>query len=46
LWNEEDITTLKDVFSKEIETNSPTMAVVEDKIQGHPTLSSGTETGV
>ena len=46
LWNEEDVTALKDVFSKEIETKSLTMAVVKDKIQGHPTLSSGTETGV
>ena len=38
MWNEEDVTALKDVFSKEIETKSLTMAVVKNKIQGHPTL--------
>ena len=30
--------TLKDVFSKEIETTSLNLTVVTDKIQGHPTL--------
>lgn len=38
LWNEEDVTTLKDVFSKEIQTKSVTVEVVRDMIQGHPTL--------
>lgn len=38
LWNEKDVTALKDVFSKEIETKSLTMAVVKEKIQAHPTL--------
>ena len=38
MWNEKDVTALKDVFSKEIETKSLTMAVVKEKIQGHPTL--------
>ena len=38
VWNEEDITALKEVFSKEIEAKSLTTAVVKDKIQDHPTL--------
>ena len=38
LWNKEDVTALKDVFCKEIEAKSLTMAVVKDKIQDHPTL--------
>ena len=38
LWNEEDVSALRDVFSKEIESKSVTITVVRDKIQDHPTL--------
>ena len=38
LWNEEDVTALKDVFSEEIKRKTLTMALVKDKIQDHPTL--------
>ena len=38
LWDEEQVATLKDVFCKEIENKSVTMAEVRDRIQGHPAL--------
>lgn len=37
-WDEEQVATLKDVFCKEIENKSVTMAELRDKIQGDPAL--------
>ena len=38
LWKEEDVIALKEIFSKEIEAKSLTLAVVREKIKGHATL--------
>ena len=38
LWDEEQMASLKDVFCKETENKSVTMAEVRDRIQGHPAL--------
>ena len=38
LWKEEDMIALKEIFSKEIEAKSLTLAVVREKVKGHATL--------
>lgn len=37
-WKEEDVLAIKDLFAKEISDQSVKMALVEDRINGHPSL--------
>ena len=39
-WKIEELNAIKELFCKEIEAKSITMAVVREKIQNHPTLNS------